>query len=104
MSEFWKASSLQIARRILLEGKVQGVGCRAQVQEWVHKIGHISGFVKNLADGRVEIQVKGDDWRIDHLIEILRDRMYPPVQIERVLVEELDYESSGINDGFVIKR
>lgn|GEM_PF-4122705 len=104
MSEFWKPSSTQIARRVLLEGRVQGVGCRAQVQEWVDGIGHISGYVMNLSDGRVELGVKGDDWRIDRLIDILRSKMYEPVRVERVLVEELVFEDSGINDGFVIRK
>lgn len=104
MADFWKASSQQVARRIFLEGRVQGVGCRAQVQEWVSEIGHISGFVCNLGDGRVELCVKGDDWRIERLVEILRGKMYPPVLVQRVLVEEVDFETSGINDGFIIKK
>jgi acylphosphatase len=104
VSDFWKASSQQVARRVLLEGRVQGVGCRAQVQEWVMNIGHISGYVANLSDGRVEIKVKGDDWRIERLVGILREKMYPPVKVDRVLVEEIVFEDSGINDGFVIKK
>lgn len=104
MADFWKASSKQVARRVLLEGRVQGVGCRAQIQEWVMGVGHISGYVANLSDGRVELKIKGDDWRIERLIEILRNKMYPPVQVERVLVEELPLDESGINDGFVIKK
>jgi acylphosphatase len=104
MSEFWRPSARQIAKRVLLEGRVQGVGCRAQVQEWVVSIGHISGYVKNLSDGRVELQVKGDDWRIERLVEILRGKMYTPVKIDRVLEEDLDLASCQINEGFKILK
>lgn len=107
MSDFWKASSQQIVRRIVLEGKVQGVGCRAQVMELVTDIGHINGFVRNMSDGRVEVCVKGDDWRVDGLVKTLRNKMHPPVEIERVLEEELSSEAIkllGIGNGFIIKR
>jgi acylphosphatase len=93
-----------VARRYVLEGMVQGVGCRAQVQEWVEMIGHLSGFVRNLPDGRVEVCVKGPEWRLTDFEDILRTRMYAPVKIARVLTETLPLENSGINDGFVIRR
>jgi acylphosphatase len=104
MADFWKPSAQQIAKRVLLEGRVQGVGCRAQVQEWVESIGHISGYVQNLGDGRVEIYLKGDNWRIERLIGILRSKMYPPVKIDRVLEEDLDFASCQINEGFKILK
>ena len=107
MSQFWHPSANQVAKRILLEGKVQGVGCRAQVMERVHDIGHMSGFVRNLSDGRVEICVKGDDTRIESLTEILRKGLASPVEIARVLVTDLDskeLEEIGINNGFTIRR
>lgn len=104
MAEFWNASATQIAKRVLLEGRVQGVGCRAQVQEWVESIGHISGYVQNLSDGRVELFVKGDNWRIERLIGILRGKMYPPVKIDRVLEEDLDFSKAEINEGFRILK
>jgi acylphosphatase len=103
-SDYWKPSAKQIAKRVVLEGLVQGVGCRAQVQDWVESIGHISGFVRNLSDGRVELYLKGDHWRIERLVGILRGKMYPPVKVERVLEEDLDIENSEINEGFRILK
>jgi acylphosphatase len=93
-----------IAKRFLLEGRVQGVGCRAQIQEWVDSLGHLSGFVRNLSDGRVEVCIKGPDWRVRDLEDILRNRMYPPVKVERMLSEDLDLDQNPVNDGFLIKR
>ncbi len=107
MAEFWKPTAQQIVKRIVLEGKVQKVGCRAQVMGLVIGIGHINGFVRNMDDGRVELCVKGDDWRIEDLIKILRRKMYPPVVVERVLTEDLgpeDIERLAITNGFVIRR
>jgi acylphosphatase len=93
-----------VAKRFFLEGRVQGVGCRGQIQEWVDKLGHLSGYVQNLADGRVEVCVKGPDWRIRDLEDILRSRMYAPVKVEHLAVEDLDLSVTPLNDGFVLKR
>lgn len=91
-----------VAKRFILEGEVQGVGCRAQIYDLVESIGHISGFVRNLGDGTVELCAKGPDWRLNDLERILRGKMHPPVFIERVLVEE--WKDSFSTNGFVIKR
>jgi len=91
-----------VAKRFILEGRVQGVGCRAQVYDLVESIGHLSGFVRNLENGNVELCIKGPEWRISDLEKFLRSKLDPPVKIERVLVEEWP-EASQYN-GFIIKR
>jgi acylphosphatase len=93
-----------VAKRFILEGRVQGVGCRAQVQEWVDMIGHISGFVRNLPNGSVEVCVKGPDWRLKDLEDSLRERMIPPVKIQNLRIEDLDLDKTPLNDGFRILR
>jgi acylphosphatase len=93
-----------IAKRFILSGRVQGVGCRAQVQEWVEMIGHLSGFVRNLPNGKVEVCLKGPDWRLTDIEEIFRNRMLKPVQIADLQVEEIDLAQSPLNDGFIIRR
>ena len=42
------------AKRYLVSGSVQGVGFRYFAQDAAEKL-HVSGFVRNLRDGRVEI-------------------------------------------------
>jgi acylphosphatase len=48
-----------VARRYLISGRVQGVGFRYFVEELALHEG-VSGYVRNLADGRVEALVEGD--------------------------------------------
>lgn len=107
MSEFWHRSAKQVAYRILLEGRVQGVGCRAQVLERVTDIGHMSGYVRNLKNGTVEICVQGDNTRIESLLKILRNSLAPPVKVERVLSEEISGDPRDrldLKPGFRIRR
>lgn len=48
-----------LAFRVYVEGKVQGVGFRSFTKKLGESYG-LSGWVKNLADGRVEVFVQGD--------------------------------------------
>jgi acylphosphatase len=47
-------SEAKQARRYLVSGMVQGVGYRYFAQDAAEKL-HVSGFVRNLRDGRVEV-------------------------------------------------
>ena len=49
-----------IAREIIVKGKVQGVFYRASAKEKADELG-LNGWVKNRADGAVEIWVEGGD-------------------------------------------
>ena len=50
---------MRIARRYLIRGRVQGVGFRYFTQRIAAQHG-VSGWVRNMADGRVEIEAEGD--------------------------------------------
>ena len=54
------------AARFIVGGKVQGVWFRAATREQALKLG-ISGYAKNLPDGRVEVLASGADESIDAL-------------------------------------
>ncbi len=53
---------------IYVEGRVQGVGFRANTRRTANRLG-LTGWVRNLRDGRVEIIAEGDDNMIDRLIQ-----------------------------------
>lgn len=64
-------------------GRVQGVGFRYNVLQ-VAKEYDVSGFVKNLTDGRVLLEVEGARGDIADLVDAIAERMHGYVrQIER---------------------
>jgi len=56
------------AQRILVSGRVQGVGYRDWVVRTAQRTG-LTGWVRNLRDGRVEMVVDGDEDIVAKLIE-----------------------------------
>ncbi|MBQ4472485.1 MAG: acylphosphatase [Alphaproteobacteria bacterium] len=53
-----------ITRYIKIIGRVQGVGFRRWAERTAEKY-HISGWVRNLSDGSVEIMMKGETADVD---------------------------------------
>ncbi len=56
--------------RIFISGRVQGVGFRAYTQRVAQSYG-LSGWVRNLPDGRVEALVEGDEEVLCHFVKDL---------------------------------
>jgi len=54
--------------RILIKGKVQGVFFR-QALKVTAKRNHLSGWVRNLDDGRVETVIEGEDEHVSAVVE-----------------------------------
>jgi len=53
---------------ILVSGKVQGVFFRSETQEKAQQLG-LTGWVRNLPNGRVEAVFEGEKARIEEMIE-----------------------------------
>ena len=70
------------ARRYLVSGRVQGVGFRFFTFEAAENEG-ISGWVKNLEDGRVEVLAEGDREAIVRFEQRLRQGP-PAARVEHV--------------------
>ena len=76
--------------RILVNGIVQGVGYRWFVEDEARRRG-LTGYVRNLPDGRVEIVVEGERERIEDLVEWLRLDKPPAAVVERLDVHYEPY-------------
>jgi acylphosphatase len=59
-----------IARRCLVAGRVQGVFYRASTRERARELG-VTGYARNLADGRVEVLACGDAAAVQALCDWL---------------------------------
>lgn len=66
-------SDLKRLRRahLLVQGRVQGVGFRAFVQSQAVRRA-LTGWVKNLPDGRVESEVEGEETLVNEFIQTVR--------------------------------
>ncbi|MFI5179391.1 MAG: acylphosphatase [Vicinamibacterales bacterium] len=74
------------ARRYLVSGRVQGVGFRYFILDAAEHEG-LSGWVRNLPDGRVEIEAEGDREAIDRFEGRVR-RGPPAARIDTVDVND----------------
>ena len=78
---------MKVARRFLVSGRVQGVGFRYFTQDIARREG-LTGLVRNLHDGRVEVVVEGDLVSVDRLEQAIRQGP-PQSRVERVDVDAL---------------
>ena len=87
-----------VVYRIVLSGRVQGVGFRAWTERTARSLG-LSGWVRNLRDGRVEAVFAGPSDVVDDMIA--RCRRGP--DHARVEVLERHEESVAPPQGFQIR-
>lgn len=76
----------KIRRHMIFYGYVQGVGFRWKASHTARRLG-ISGWVRNLDDGSVEMEAEGTARDIDDLVEALENHSWGSV--ERIEVSEL---------------
>jgi len=74
---------------IWVSGRVQGVFYRARTVEMASALG-LTGWVRNLPDGRVEIVAEGDEPDLQELLEWCRQGP-PMARVQEVRVEEEPY-------------
>jgi acylphosphatase len=87
------------ARRLVVTGRVQGVGFRASLAAEARRLG-VTGWVRNRADGTVEVLLEGADDAVARLTDWAR---HGPrfADVSGVRVEDAEPEGS---DDFAIGR
>ena len=81
-----------IARRIVVRGRVQGVGYRFATVDAATALG-VAGWVRNRRDGTVEAWVQGDDAAVERAIDWAR-RGPASARVERLDVDEVAPDAS----------
>ena len=85
--------------RAVVRGRVQGVFFRAFVRRWAYQL-KLSGYVRNLPDGAVEVVVEGERPDLEKLLEYLKEG--PPASQVAEVAEEWG-EVGGQFNGFAVK-
>ena len=89
----------RVRRRVVVEGRVQGVWFRAATAEQARALG-LAGWVRNRPDGRVEAVFEGAPAAVDAALAFCR-RGPPAARVERVEVREEAPEGLA---GFAVRR
>jgi acylphosphatase len=84
----------------VVRGRVQGVGYRASTQHEARKLG-LTGWVRNLADGSVELEAEGPPAAVDAL---LAWAAIGPFGSRVVSVEPTSKPVGGDERGFEVRR
>jgi acylphosphatase len=90
---------MRVARRYIIAGRVQGVGFRWFAHDAAAREG-VDGWVRNLADGSVEVVIEGDVESVDRVERAVR-RGPSSAHVERFDVD--DQPPSGRTTGFSIR-
>ena len=77
--------------RAVVSGRVQGVGYRYFVQGRAIELG-LSGYVKNLPNGDVELEAEGPRPKVDRLLSHLHEG--PPIsRVDNLVISDLPAQS-----------
>jgi acylphosphatase len=89
-----------IARHARITGRVQGVFFRQSTSEQARAVG-VSGWVRNCADGSVEVHVEGEAAAVNSLVDWLR-RGPPSARIDTA--EITDAEPRGLMSFEILRK
>ena len=84
------AEPLKVRARVYVSGMVQGVFFRSETRDEASRQG-VTGWVRNLRDGRVEAVLEGEKDKVAELIEFCR-RGPRGARVTKVVVSWEDYK------------
>ena len=87
-----------MAKLVYYAGDVQGVGFRATASALARRHPAVRGWVRNLADGRVELLADGPEPAVEAFLADVRDRMAGHIETE----DDFDREPADTPVGFRI--
>lgn len=82
--------SEKVRKHIIFYGRVQGVGFRYYSVYKSRQLG-LTGWVRNLYDGTVEMEVQGEKQVIDQLIVFLQNQRF-------IMIEDMDIQKIPVVD------
>ncbi len=90
---------MKVRWHIYFSGRVQGVGFRYRAAFMARSL-YLTGWVKNLWDGRVEMEIQGDISQIRKFLIQLRGQRYiriehMEIQDDLPLIQEASFEIAG---------
>ena len=83
---------------VFFTGRVQGVGFRYATMQVAREF-EVSGFVRNLADGRVQLEVEGMPTTVEQFVTAVQERMHGYIR----KTERTTQKRSGQFTGFSIR-
>ena len=92
------SNSALVQARVLVSGTVQGVAYRAYTRQMAEELS-VSGWVRNLRDGRVEAVFEGTRDRVDRAVQWCHSGS-PSAEVTGV---EVKYNSSTGLQGFEVR-
>lgn len=89
---------MTVMRRVVIRGRVQGVGYRAWT-EYTAERRRLEGWVRNRRDGSVEAVFAGEDWMVREMIELCRQGP-PGARVDAIEEREATAEEFGLRGGY----
>ncbi|MDX2111951.1 MAG: acylphosphatase [Verrucomicrobiota bacterium] len=88
-----------IHREVYFSGRVQGVGFRYSAMQIAREF-EVSGYVENLPDGRVHLDVEGEVAEVSAYVDELKSKMEQYIR----QVQEHTSRRQRQHSGFIIKH
>ncbi len=88
------AAMATMRKSVYYSGRVQGVGFRYTAHSIARRF-DVSGFVRNLPDGRVELVAEGERHELTLFLDEIRERMGAQIRDETVDTQPATGEFTG---------